>query len=125
MAAVSDPGALLAAAVFPGTKTLADAAHPATGNANLEIYCFGFGATNPAVDVGAASPSPAAVAKVTPHVQIGGRDAEISFAGLVPGLAGVYQVNIKVPTGLAAGYQPLRWITVDGVSAGTSGIYVR
>ena len=125
MAAVSTAGFLLAAAVFPGTKTLADAEHPAAANAVLEVYSFGLGATDPPVDVGAASPSPAARARVAPRVQIGGRDATVSFAGLVPGLAGVYQVNIQVPSGLAPGYQPLRWIAADGSSSGTSGIYVR
>jgi uncharacterized protein (TIGR03437 family) len=125
MAAVSQPGFLLAAAVFPGTKTLADAAHPAAANAALEIYSLGLGITDPVVEAGVASPSPAANARVTPRVQIGGRDAQISFAGLVPGLAGVYQVNLKVPAGLAAGYQPLHWIAPDGTITGTSGIYVR
>jgi uncharacterized protein (TIGR03437 family) len=123
---VSQPGFLLAAAVFPGTKTLADAAHPAAVNDTLEIYCFGLGVTNPLVEVGTASPaSPLARAKVTPRLQIGGRDAELSFAGLVPGLAGVYQVNAKVPAGLSPGYQPLRWIEANGVVSGTSGVYVR
>ncbi len=56
MASISEPGFLLAAAVFPGTKTLADAAHPAAANATLEIYSFSLGATNPAVDAGAVSP---------------------------------------------------------------------
>jgi uncharacterized protein (TIGR03437 family) len=126
MPTVSQPGFLLAAAVFPGTKTLADAAHPAAVNDTLEIYCFGLGVTNPLVEVGTASPaSPLARAKVTPRLQIGGRDAEISFAGLVPGLAGVYQVNAKVPAGLSPGYQPLRWIEANGVVSGTSGVYVR
>jgi len=125
MPTVSQPGLLLAAAVFPGTATLADAAHPAAANATLEIYSLGLGNTDPTVDVGTASPVPPAMAKVTPRLQIGGRDAEILFAGLVPGLAGVYQVNAKVPTGLTPGYQTLRWIAADGTITGTSGIYVR
>jgi len=77
------------------------------------------------VEVGAASPLPPALAKVKPRLQVGGREAEISFAGLVPGLAGVYQVNAKVPVGLAPGYQPLRWVASDGTISGTSGIFVR
>jgi uncharacterized protein (TIGR03437 family) len=125
MAAVSQPGQLLAAAVYPGTKTLANAARPAAAGETLEIYSFGLGATDPAVEVGAASPSPPARAKIVPRLQIGGRDAEISFGGLVPGLAGVYQVNAKVPAGLTPGYQPLRWIAPDGSASGTSGIFVR
>lgn len=125
MPSVSQPGFLLAAAVFPGTQTLANAARPAAAGDTLEIYALGLGETIPVVEVGAASPSPPARAKVTPRLQIGGRDAEISFAGLVPGLAGVYQVNAKVPSGLSSGYQPLRWIATDGSISGTSGIFVR
>jgi uncharacterized protein (TIGR03437 family) len=116
---------LLAAAVYPGTKALADSARPAAAGDTLELYCFGLGATDPVVQVGAASPTPPARARVVPRLQIGGRDAEISFAGLVPGLAGVYQVNAKVPAGLLPGYQPVRWLASDGVVSGTSGIYVR
>ncbi|MEP6962235.1 MAG: hypothetical protein ABI995_09155, partial [Acidobacteriota bacterium] len=82
----SDPN-LLAAAVYPGTKTLADAAHPAAANQVLEIYSLGFGATNPTVEAGVVSPSsPPAEAKTRPRLQIGGVDADVSFAGLVPGL---------------------------------------
>jgi uncharacterized protein (TIGR03437 family) len=43
-------------------------------------------------------------------VQIGGRDAVVAFAGLTPGLAGVYQVNVVVPSGLTAGVQSLSWL---------------
>jgi uncharacterized protein (TIGR03437 family) len=119
-------GRLLAAAVFAGTRTLADAAHPAAANDVLEVYALGLGQTNPTVAAGAASPAdPPAEARVKPRVRIGDREADISFAGLVPGLAGVYQVNIKVPAGVAAGYQMLRWIASDGQTTGDSGIYVR
>ncbi len=125
MPSVSQAGFLLAAAVFPGTQVVANAARPAAAGDTLEIYALGLGETIPVVEVGAASPSPPARAKVTPRLQIGGRDADISFAGLVPGLAGVYQVNAKVPAGLSPGYQPLRWIATDGTASGTSGIFVR
>ena len=116
-------GPLLAAAVFPGTKTLADGAHPAAAGEVLEVYSLGLGLTTPRVEAGVASPF--ATADVKPRVRIGAVEAEVIFAGLVPGLAGVYQVNIKVPTGLSPGYQALRWINSDGTLSGTSGIYVR
>jgi uncharacterized protein (TIGR03437 family) len=35
-------------------------------------------------------------------VTIGGKEAEVQFAGLAPGLAGIYQVNAVVPEGLPA-----------------------
>ena len=116
-------GPLLAAAVYPGTKILADGAHPAAAGDALEVYSLGLGLTTPRVEAGVASPF--ATADVKPRVKIGPIEAEVSFAGLVPGLSGVYQVNIKVPGGLSPGYQPLRWINSDGSLSGTSGIHVR
>ncbi len=36
-------------------------------------------------------------------VTIGGARAEVLFAGLAPGLVGVYQVDVRVPEGMAPG----------------------
>jgi uncharacterized protein (TIGR03437 family) len=51
-------------------------------------------------------------------VLIGGKAAGVEFAGLTPGLAGVYQVNAKVPSGLRPGRHVVSWrirgVTSDG-----------
>ncbi len=39
----------------------------------------------------------------------------LSYAGLTPGYTGLYQINFTVPSGLAAGNQPLV-LTVNGVA---------
>jgi uncharacterized protein (TIGR03437 family) len=105
-----------AAAFHAGTGVAADMDNPAVAGEILEIYGLGLGVTVPAVDAGVPSPaSPPAVASHMPRVQIGGRDAVITFAGLAPGLAGVYQVNAIVPGGLSPGLQSLAWIGVDGL----------
>jgi uncharacterized protein (TIGR03437 family) len=36
-------------------------------------------------------------------MRIGGQSAPVSFAGLVPGLVGLYQINTQVPLGVQAG----------------------
>ncbi len=40
-------------------------------------------------------------------VAIGASDALVAFAGLAPGTVGLYQVNVTVPAGIAAGNQTL------------------
>jgi uncharacterized protein (TIGR03437 family) len=96
------------AAFHAGTGTLADDEHPATAREVLEIFGVGFGPTNPSVPGGMPSPaSPPARARIFPEVHIGGERARVLFAGLAPGLAGVYQVNIVVPERLKQGRQPV------------------
>ena len=57
---------------------------------------------------GAATPeSPLARTRTLPAVTIGGQSAIVSFAGLAPGLAGVYQVNLVVPVNIPSGEQDL------------------
>ncbi|HUJ19885.1 MAG TPA: hypothetical protein VLX58_00130, partial [Bryobacteraceae bacterium] len=110
-----------AAAFHAGTATAADAEHPAAAGERLETYGTGLGQTNPTVAAGVASPaSPPARAVVTPSVTIGNQPARVTFAGLVPGLVGVYQINVVVPSGLSSGQQPLVW----GQNAGGS-IFIR
>lgn len=115
---------LQAAAFHAGTLNLADAARPARPGEILEVYGLGFGATNPVVPAGVASPVPPAVALATPRLSIGGRPATLSFAGLLPGYAGVYQANVAVPAGLPAGFHMLAWTQPDGTVISFSGIFV-
>jgi uncharacterized protein (TIGR03437 family) len=98
-----------AAAFHAGTGTPADAAHPAEAGEILETYGSGLGQTNPTVPAGEPSPAPPAWAAVTPQVTIGYQPARVTFAGLAPGLASVYQVNVVVPDGLTPGQQSLNW----------------
>ena len=42
-----------------------------------------------------------------PQVTIGGAAATVAFAGVVPGTAGVYQLNVQVPSDAANGDLPL------------------
>jgi uncharacterized protein (TIGR03437 family) len=99
-----------AAAYHAGTGVAADLDHPASSGEAIEIYGLGLGVTDPVVEAGVASPSsPPARAVQIPRLQIGGRDAVVTFAGLAPGFAGLYQVNAVVPAGLAPGIQSLVW----------------
>ncbi len=49
------------------------------------------------------SAEPLARTDATPTVTIGGKAAQVSFSGLTPQYAGLYQINAEVPTGIATG----------------------
>jgi uncharacterized protein (TIGR03437 family) len=65
------------------------------------MYLAGMGATNPGVSSGAASPQ--ASVTVPPTVTVDGQMASFIYAGLTPGLAGLYQINFQVPAGARSG----------------------
>jgi uncharacterized protein (TIGR03437 family) len=99
-----------AMAFHAGTAIVADQGHPASAGEALETYGLGLGAVNPAVDAGVPAPTdPLAYAIAPPQVKIGNKDATVTYAGLAPGLVGMYQVNIIVPSGLKTGSQPISW----------------
>lgn len=93
---------------------------PAKPGDYLELFATGFGTTNPSFAPGAI---PSGTATVTSPVSIifGGvtlEPSQILYVGLSQ-FAGLYQVNIQVPAGLAGGNQPLA-ITVGGVASPAS-----
>jgi uncharacterized protein (TIGR03437 family) len=89
--------------------SLVDAAHPAMPNDFLTIYLAGMGATNPPVPSGQPSPAaePFARPAQMPTVAVDGENAQIAFAGLSPGFAGLYQISFQVPADAKAGSLPV------------------
>jgi uncharacterized protein (TIGR03437 family) len=49
-------------------------------------------------------------------VTVGGQQADIVFAALMPGAVGLYQIELTVPAGLTSGDQPVV-VTQGGVAA--------
>jgi uncharacterized protein (TIGR03437 family) len=90
---------------------------PAKAGDVLTAFGVGWGATT-----SSASPGTIASGKATltsPYLlTLGGKTADVSYAGLTPGFAGLYQINFTVPSGLAAGNQALL-LTVNGVASPT------
>lgn len=88
----------LATIVRADNGELVTPTNPIHSGDTVVIYLTGLGATSPAVDDGMAAPSePLASALVTPAVTLGGAPLSVSFAGLVPGSVGLYQINATVP----------------------------
>jgi uncharacterized protein (TIGR03437 family) len=101
-----------------GTQFEASAAQPASEGDVLVIYCAGLGPVSPAVADGAAAPLSTLSKTVNPvTVTIGGQSAQVLFAGLAPGFAGLYQVNALVPAGITAGANTPVILTSAGYSS--------
>jgi uncharacterized protein (TIGR03437 family) len=78
---------------------------PAHQGEFIDIFATGLGrVSNPPAD-GAAAPSiePLARTLTQAMVTVGGVPAMVSFSGLAPGFAGLYQVNVQIPPGAPAG----------------------
>lgn len=106
-----DQGAILNALTY----VLAEPATPARAGDILVIFCTGLGAVDRQVPDGAAAPaSPPANTVVIPTVTIGGKNARVTFSGLSPGFAGLYQIDAVVPPGVAPGSQVPVVISISG-----------
>ncbi|HLG96819.1 MAG TPA: kelch repeat-containing protein [Bryobacteraceae bacterium] len=101
-----------------GNQILADANAPATAGDYLVIYAVGLGAVSPALTAGDPASGTNLSQTVAPvTLTIGGQQATVFFAGLTPGLAGLYQVNASVPAGIAPGAQVPVVLSVAGKSS--------
>ncbi len=77
---------------------------PATPGGLISIYGTGLGGTDVAVPPGSPAPvQPLAYATATVDASVGNQQAEVTFAGLAPGFAGLYQVNVQLPASVPLG----------------------
>ena len=71
----------------------------------IAVFVTGLGPVSPSVPAGAAAPSNP-LSRITAdfiNVQLDGINANVSYAGLAPGLAGLYQINFTIPAGVQRG----------------------
>ncbi len=97
--------------------------NPAAAGQAILLFGTGLGAVSPAVPTGvAASADPLSwvTAKVT--ATVGGAPADVLFAGMAPGFAGLWQVNVALPAGVS-GAAPVI-VTVAGVASNTVTVWV-
>src|SRR5207249_3277533 len=79
--------------------------NPAAPGEIISIYCTGLGAVNPPAATGVAPPMPPPHTVLPVQVYIAGALAHVTYAGVAPGFAGLYQINAQVLVGTPAGAQ--------------------
>ena len=104
-------------AILNQDSSVNSASNPAEKGSVVVLFGTGEGQTRPGGTDGklAAGIFPQPLLPMT--VKIGGLDADVLYAGAAPGLvAGVLQVNAKVPAGVASGDVPVV-VTVGSASS--------
>jgi uncharacterized protein (TIGR03437 family) len=107
----SDGGLAVKDGTFAGATTVA-----AKPGDVLILWGTGFGPTAPPVAAGIQVPGDKVYNTSPVSIKIGTADAQVFGAALSPGFAGLYQVAIQVPGGLADGDHPIK-ATIAGTSS--------
>jgi len=98
------------------TGELVTVANPAAVGEIISVYCTGLGAVSPAAVTGGAAPVPPPQTVLAVQVYIAGSLAQVTYAGLAPGFAGLYQVNLQIPAGTLPSAQNLQ-LSAGGASS--------
>ena len=113
------PTATIAGQAVPGSN-------PVPRGGYIAIFCTGLGpVTNQPATGAAALSNPLSQTLALPTVTIGGAPAQVTFSGLAPGYAGLYQVNAIVPAGAPANSNVTVFLTIGGVNSNTVTIAIQ
>lgn len=109
-----------------GQYILNQPSNAAAAGSTVVAYFTGTGPISGTVADGVATPSSPLfqVTSPNPSAMIGSAPAQVNFAGLTPGFAGLAQANIVIPSSLAPGTYPLT-ITIDGQTSNSGMISVQ
>jgi len=113
-------GGVYAAAVDTNLGTIVTPQTPAQPGDTLEVFATGLGTAYPPVADGAAPPqSPLSYTVATIQADVDGNSATVAFAGLAPTLAGLYQINVTIPSTTTAGDH---FLDISGVNPTTTAL---
>ena len=116
------PGGLGYGAVLHQNGSLVSPANPAVIGETVSVYLTGLGAVSPGIADGAAGPvSTLSQATNTITADISGTTATVTYSGLAPQLAGLYQVNLTVPSGVTSGDN---FLDISGPDSYTSEVLI-
>ena len=100
------------------------AAHPIAQGSTVALFLNGLGPVHNQPADGWPAVDDTSTTIATPTINIGGQPATVTFSGLAPGFADLYQVNATVPAGIGTGAQPVT-CTIGGVSCQTVQLYLK
>ena len=104
---------------------LITSSNPVPGGGVATLYANGLGpVTNPPASGDPALVNPLSRTTTMPVVMIGGQPAQVIFSGLSPGSAGLYQIDVTIPSGLTPGSQPLT-VAIGGQTSKSVNIFVK
>ncbi len=115
-------------AILTADGRLADGSAAVAAGEVVQVFMTGLGATQPAVGSGLRAPAAEPLARVPGGeiaVTVGGVDATVEFAGLAPNFVGLYQVNVRIPAGVAAGGAVSLVLTQRGIPSNTATLAIR
>ncbi len=111
------PGAVLHASDY----SLVTAGNPALPGETVAVYFTGGGTVSPPVVDGEAAPaSPLSMADATFAAYLDVVPLTVSFSGLAPNFAGLYQVNVEIPSTATAGTLGLTLCASNSCNAQTT-----
>ena len=113
----------LYASALDSNLNVITASNPVSRGQTVALYLNGLGPVNNQPADGVAAKDATSTTVTTPTITIGGQQATVTFSGLAPGFADLYQVNATVPTGISAGTQQIT-CSIGGVSCQTVYLYV-
>jgi uncharacterized protein (TIGR03437 family) len=91
----------------------------------ISVFVNGLGPVSNQPASGApALASPLSSTLTVPTVTVGGLPATVQFSGLAPGFAGLYQINLVVPSSAPTGMQPMT-MNIGGVISNTAMLNVQ
>jgi uncharacterized protein (TIGR03437 family) len=83
--------------ILPAGADPAVAARPAHPGETIALYGIGFGTVTPDIPAGVITSQPNQLS-ASLQILFGNTGAQVSYAGLAPGLVGLYQFNVVVPS---------------------------
>ena len=116
-------GGVALASALDLNYNLVTAGNPVSRGSTVQLYLNGLGPVNNQPADGWPATDATSTTVAAPLITIGGQPAAVTFSGLAPGYADLYQINATVPSGIGAGLQPVT-CSIGGVSCQTVNLSV-